>query len=153
EAKAFVQRYGIKTQQEFREWVSGRLRRRGLPVRPKNMPTNPHRRYSASGWKGDNDFLCTKPKTRGRGFRPMESAKEYVRSQQLGSVKEYIKWTRGEFKDRPLFPADIPASPYDVYGKDKNWKGMSDFLGSKPSARYVEFWPFPKARKYVRSLK
>jgi hypothetical protein len=47
----------------------------------------------------------------------------------------------------------MPVWPYDVYGKEKNWKGMSDFLGSKPSARYVEFWPFPKARKYVRSLK
>src|SRR5262245_3475700 len=68
-------------------------------------------------------------------------------------VKEYIKWTRGGLKDRPPFPDDIPASPYDVYGKDKSWKGMSDFLGSKPSARYVEFWPFPKARNFARSLK
>src|SRR5262249_7897309 len=47
EVKAFVQRIGIKNQWEYREWVSGRLRRRGLPVRPKNIPTNPHRTYSA----------------------------------------------------------------------------------------------------------
>src|SRR5262249_57507537 len=35
----------------------------------------------------------------------------------------------------------------------KNWRGFSDFLGSKPSAKYVEMWPFAKARNYVRSLK
>jgi hypothetical protein len=29
---------------------------------------------------------------------------------------------------------------------------MSDFLGSKPSARYVEMWPFRKVRRYVRNL-
>jgi hypothetical protein len=46
-------------------------------------------------------------------------------------VDEYRKWTRGELKDRPAFPDDIPAWPYDVYGKDKNWKGMSDFLGTR----------------------
>ena len=71
ELKAFVQRLGIRTQWEYREWVAGRLRRRGLPVRPKNIPTNPHRTYSAF-WKGYNDFLGTKPKTRGRKWRPLD---------------------------------------------------------------------------------
>jgi hypothetical protein len=153
ELKAFVQRIGIKNQWEYREWVSGRLRRRGLPVRPKNIPTNPHRTYSAV-WKTWNDFLGTRvPRNIRRRWRPLEAAKEFVRPLKLTGVDEYGKWTRGELKDRSPFPDDIPAWPYDVYGKDKNWKGMPDFLGSKPSARYVEFWPFPKARKYVRSLK
>jgi hypothetical protein len=153
EVKAFVQRIGIKNQWEYREWVSGRLRRRGLPVRPKNIPTNPHRTYSAV-WKTWNDFLGTRvPRNIRPRWRPLEAAKEFVRPLKLTGVDEYGKWTRGETKDRPPFPDDIPAWPYDVYGKDKNWKGMPDFLGSKPSARYVEFWPFLKARKYVRSLK
>ena len=151
EAKAFVQRYGIKTQREFHEWGSGRLRRRGLPVRPKNMPSNPHRTYAAV-WKGYNDFFGTKPKTRGRTIRSLKAAKEFVQPLKLASFKEYTKWTRGELKDRPPFPDDIPASPYDVYEKDKDWKGIPDFLGSRPSAKYVEFWSFRRSRAYVRKL-
>src|SRR5262249_41993518 len=154
EAQAFVQREGIRTQSEYGDLVYGRLRRRGLLVkRPNNLPTNPHRTYSAV-WKGYNDFLGTpKPRTTGRTWRSLEEAKEFVHPLGLKSVVEWGKYTRGELKDRPALPADIPAWPYDVYGKEKNWKGMPDFLGSKPSAKYVEFWPFPKARKYVRRLK
>ena len=43
EAKDFVRAIGIKNQNEYREWVAGRLRRPGLPARPKNLPTNPDR--------------------------------------------------------------------------------------------------------------
>src|SRR5262245_41567263 len=153
EAKAFVRRIGIKNQWEYREWAAGRLRRPGLPMRPKNFPASPDKIYSAV-WKGLNDFLGTlKPRNIGRTWRPFKAAREYVRSQQLANVAEYMKWTRGELKDRPKFPDDLPSSPYEVYGKEKNWKGFSDFLGSKPSAKYVEMWPFAKARNYVRSLK
>ena len=152
EAKAFVQRVGIRNQWEYREWVSGRLRRRGLPVRPKNIPTNPHRTYSAV-WKGYNDFLGTnRPRNIGRTWRRFEAAREYVRSLKLASVEEYRQWTKGELKDRPAFPDDIPAWPYDVYGKERHWKGFSDFLGSKPLAKYVKMWSFRKARRYARNL-
>jgi Integrase repeat unit len=152
EAKAFVLPLGIKNQLEYREWVSGRLRRRGLPVRPKNLPTNPHRTYSAV-WKGYNDFLGTKtPRNIGRIWRSFEATKEFVRSLNLASVDEYKKWTRGELKDRPPFPDDIPRYPNEVYGKERGWKSFSDFLGSKPSAKYVKMWSFRKARRYVRNL-
>jgi hypothetical protein len=153
EAKAFVRRIGIKTQWEYREWIAGRLRRPGLPVRPKNIPVNPDQTYSGV-WKGWNEFLGTpKPRNIGRRWRPFEPAREYVRSQKLANYNEYMKWTQGKLKNRPKFPDDLPSSPYEVYGKEKNWKGISDFLGSKPSAKYVEMWPFPKARNYVRRLK
>jgi hypothetical protein len=152
EAKALVQRYGIKTQWEFREWVSGRLRRRGLPMCQKNMPTNPHRTYLAV-WKGYNDFLGTKkPRNIGRNWRSLKAAKEFVQPLKFASVEEYRRWTRGELKDRPPFPDDIPAWPYDVYGKDKNWKGFSDFLASRPLAKYVAMWSFRRSRDYVRKL-
>ena len=45
------------------------------------------------------------------------------------------------------------SRPTSVYGKERDWKGFADFLGSKPSPKYVEMWPFPKARDYVRSLR
>jgi hypothetical protein len=153
EAEMFVRPLGLKNQSEFRKWAAGRLRRHGLPVRPVNLPTNPHRTYS-DVWKGYNDFLGTpKPRNIGRTWRSLEEAKEFVHPLGLKGVDEWRKYTKGQLKDVPALPADIPAWPYDTYGKEKNWKGMSDFLGSKPSAKYVEFWPFPKARKYVCSLK
>jgi hypothetical protein len=153
EAKAFVRRIGIKNQLEYREWVAGRLRRPGLPLRPKNVPANPDQIYS-DAWKGFNDFLGTlKPRNIGRIWRSFEAAREYVRSLKLANVDEYRKWTKGKLKNRPPFPDDLPSWPDGVYGKEKNWKGFSDFLGSKPSAKYVEMWPFAKARNYVRSLK
>jgi hypothetical protein len=56
-------------------------------------------------------------------------------------------------KNMPNFPNDIPAHPYGVYGKEEEWKGVSDFLGSEPSAKYVEMLPFEKSRAFVRALK
>jgi len=153
EAKTFVRRLNIKTQMEYREWVAGRLRRPGLPARPKNIPANPNQIYSGA-WKGFNDFLGTpKPRNVGRTWRPFEAAREYVRSLEFANVDEYRQWTKGKLKNRPKFPDDLPSWPEEIYGKEKNWKGFSDFLGSKPSAKYVEMWPFLKARNYVRSLK
>src|SRR5262245_34068802 len=70
EARTFVRRLSIKTQMEYREWAAGRLRRPGLPARPKNIPANPNQIYSGA-WKGFNDFLGTpKPRNVGRTWRP-----------------------------------------------------------------------------------
>src|SRR5262249_19976423 len=38
QARKFVRRLRLKGQLEYREWVAGRLRRKGLTVRPKNIP-------------------------------------------------------------------------------------------------------------------
>jgi hypothetical protein len=51
------------------------------------------------------------------------------------SYLEYIQWSKGQLKSKPTFPDDIPAHPYGVYGKGKDWKGIPDFLGSKPSGK------------------
>jgi hypothetical protein len=49
---------------------------------------------------------------------------------------------------QPDFPDDIPAFPYGAYGEEREWKGISDFLGSKPSGKYVKMWRFTKARSF-----
>lgn len=151
-AREFVRRLELKNQLEYRKWVAGRLRRYGLPPRPKNIPANPDQIYSDQ-WSGFNDFLGTaKPRTLGRSWRSFREAREYVRSLKLANYLEYAKWSKGQLKNKLPFPDDIPASLYEVYGKDKEWKGVSDFLGSKPSGRYVQMWPFSKARTFVRKL-
>jgi superfamily II DNA or RNA helicase len=153
EAKKLVQRLGIRSQQEYHDWIAGRTRRRGLPKRPRNIPANPDQIY-ADEWAGFNDFLGTAvPRNIRPQWRPFNLAREFVRSQNLGSYAEFCEWKAGRLKSKPNFPSDIPADPYTVYGKDPGWKGASDFLGIKQSARYVKMWSFKKARSFVRSLK
>src|SRR5262249_16596318 len=114
EAKTFVRRIGIKTQMEYRECASGRLRRRGLPVRPKNIPFNPDKVYSAV-WNGYNEFLGTnKPRNIRPSWQSLEAAKEFVRPLKLANVDEWREYTGGQLKDRPALPDDIPAWPYDI---------------------------------------
>jgi hypothetical protein len=153
QARKFVRRLKLKNQSEYRDWVVGRLRRKGLLARPDGVPNNPDQIYSGQ-WQGLNDFIGTpKPRTVDRTWRPFKQAKEYVRSLNLSSYKEYREWTKGNLKNKPIFPDDIPAHPYGVYGEEKGWKGVSDFLGSEPSAKYVEMWPFEKSRAFVQNLK
>jgi hypothetical protein len=152
-AREFVRRLGLKNQLEYRKWSAGRLRRQGLPPRPENIPANPDQVYS-DHWDGFNDFIGTaKPRNVGRVWRPFREAREDVRSLKLASYLEYREWSKGQLKNKPTFPDDIPAHPYGVYDKDKDWKSISDFLGSKPSGKYVQMWPFSKARKFVGKLK
>jgi len=137
-ARKFVRRLGLENQLEYRQWIVGRLRRQGLPPRPKNIPANPDQVYS-DHWDGFNDFIGTaKPRNVGRVWRPFREAREYVRSLKLASYLEYREWSKGQLKNKPTFPDDIPAHPYGVYDKDKDWKSISDFLGSKPSGKYVQ---------------
>ena len=153
QARKFVRRLRLKNQFEYRRWAGGRLRRRGLPVRPQSIPANPEQIYLHQ-WQGFNDFIGTpKPRTVGRSWRSFKDARNYVRGLKLSSVKEYGNWFKGKLKNMPKCPDDIPASPYAVYGKEKNWKGMADFLGSRPSGKYVQMWSFSKARSFVRKLK
>ena len=152
QASRFVRRLKLRNQKEYRDWVTGRLTGRGLPVKPDNIPSNPDKIYF-DRWQGFNNFLGT-PKSRniGRTWRPFRQAREYVRALNLVSYLEYLEWSKGKLKNKPSFPDDIPAHPYGVYGMEKDWKGISDFLGSRPSGKYVQMWPFAKARNFVRKL-
>jgi hypothetical protein len=152
-AREFIRRLGLKNQLEYRKWSAGRLRRHGLPPRPENIPANPDQVYS-DHWDGFNDFLGTaKPRNVGRVWRPFGKARKYVRSLKFASYSEYTQWSKGQLKHKPTFPDDIPRDLYGVYGKGRDWKGISDFLGSKPSGKYVQMWPFSRTRRFVRKLK
>ena len=153
QAREFVRNLRLKNQLEYRKWSVGCSPRRGLPARPTGIPANPDQAYSDQ-WRGFNDFLGTpKPRNIGRTWRPFKEAREYVRSLQLSSYLKYREWSKGQLKNKPKFPDDIPAHPYGVYGDEKEWKGVSDYLGSKPSGKYVQMWSFSKGRSFVRKLK
>jgi hypothetical protein len=151
QAKKFVRRLGLRNQKEYRQWVTGRLQRKGVPIRPESIPNNPDQVYSAQ-WQGFNNFIGTaKPKNIGRTWRNFADARSYVRSLKLSSVVDYKNWAKGNLKDKPTFPDDIPAWPPQVYSN--SWNGFADFLGIRPSPKHVQMWPFLKARNFVRKLR
>ena len=79
-------------------------------------------------------------------FREFESAREFVRSLNLKSQKEWMEYCKSGNK-----PDDIPQKPERTYKKD--WKGVGDWTGTGNVAhKDREFLPFKKAREFVRKL-
>jgi hypothetical protein len=103
-----------------------------------------------SDWLGC--LIVEKPrKKRGKAYRDFESARAFVQALNLGGSLNWPRYVRGEFPDKPPKPADIPASPRNVY-RDQ-WQGWGDWLGTgniAPSDR--DFRPFPEARTFARTL-
>lgn len=126
---------------------------------PASLPVSPHEHYVTTGWTTWSDWLgCEvkepakcKPRVLASRFRSFAEAREFVRTLQLGGSLNWPRYVRGEFPDKPLKPADIPASPKNAYAAE--WQGWGDFLGSgnvAPKDRV--FRPFEEARAYVRTL-
>jgi len=81
-------------------------------------------------------------------YRSFTGARKYV--SKLG-IKSQSDW-RVYLKSRKK-PEDIPYSPHLIY-KNKGWKGLGDFLGTrKVATRDVKYLPFKQARKFVHGLK
>ena len=71
--------------------------------------------------------------TRGRKaveWRPFEEAREWVRNLKLNSFRDYRRYIKGDFKELPKLPDDIPKTPNSAYQYLSDWKGFSDWLGS-----------------------
>ena len=79
-----------------------------------------------------------------RNYRTFEEAREYIRSQNLKTRRE---WDR--FRKSGKLPDDIPKNPGRVYKNE--WKSLDDWLGIK--LQEMKFRPFEEAREVVRNLK
>ena len=108
----------------------------------KDIPNVPDSVYKDKGWINWADFLGTNNIK--SGFLLFEKAREYARSLNLNSKKEWDKYCKSGNK-----PNDIPNGPYGVY-KDKGWVNWADFLGTNNIKG--GFLSFKEARKYARSL-
>ena len=118
EARDYVRGLGLKSKEEWWEWIkSGQ--------RPSDIPSNPDRVYKGKGWLSWGDFLgYDEGHDAGADWRSFEEARDFVRSLKLKSKKEWHEWSKSDDK-----PPDIPANPQEVY-KGKGWKTWGDFLGS-----------------------
>jgi hypothetical protein len=78
-------------------------------------------------------------------WRPFEDARAFTRGLDLKSQSEWFDYCKSGKK-----PPDIPSAPQYVYA-EAGWARWSDWLGTS-SRHWGAWWPFKKARAYVRSL-
>jgi superfamily II DNA or RNA helicase len=138
-ARAFVRGLGLKSKAEWFDYCrSGK--------KPDDIPGNPSVRYADAGWAGWGDWFGT-GRLRGAGWRSFKEARNFVHRLGLKSSAEWQDYSKSGKK-----PDDIPATPNQTYATS-GWAGMGDWLGTQRVAdRLREYWPFNKARAFVRRL-
>lgn len=154
EARKFVINLGLKHRDEWQKYCINELD--GFAEKPDDIPRDPYARYRKD-WINWNDWLTGK-KGRVQGeYRSFENAKKFVHTLGLRSGKEWRGYCKGEFKDLPPLPDDIPTAPDYVYKGE--YKTISDWLGyqrkikPKRGAKLEDNWmPFDEARTFVRNL-
>jgi superfamily II DNA or RNA helicase len=138
-ARSFVRRLHLKTVNDWYEYCrSGR--------KPQSIPASPENTYKDSGWTGIRDWLGTKPGF--DGYLPFKEARRFVHALKLRSTAEWFEYCKSGEK-----PDNIPTAPRGPYRK--HWKGSADWLGHgrlSPQEARDQFWPFEKARRFVRKL-
>ena len=108
QAKAFIQRQGIRTREQFYEWSKSKKR-------PKDFPSNPNQMYKDK-WKGWGDFLDTK-------WMSFDQAQALMQSQGIKTKREFREWSKSKKR-----PKNFPSTPDQVYTNE--WRGWGDFLGT-----------------------
>lgn len=151
QARAFVRTLGLSDVLEWRAFCNGELE--GVEERPADIPSNPQQTYRDKGWSGWGDWLGTGAVSPWlKQYRPFKEARAFVRSLGLKRGSEWNGFCKGELPEKGTLPADIPASPREVY-KDDGWAGMGDWLGTGREATFCrKYRSFEDARDFVQSL-
>ncbi|MGV8122265.1 MAG: DEAD/DEAH box helicase family protein [Candidatus Xenobiia bacterium LiM19] len=151
EARDFVRLLKLKGSDVWKDYCRGDLNDK--PLKPNDIPTAPNQVYRDKGWSGMGDWLGTGTiATQNRQYRNFEKAREFVRSLGLKGEGEWRDYKRGELKNKPPKPEDIPAAPECVY-KDHGWSGWGDWIGTGTiAARERQYKSFNDARDFVRLL-
>jgi superfamily II DNA or RNA helicase len=141
EARTFVNRLELKSQNEWKVWSK-------TDAKPDDIPANPYQTYKDKGWISWGDWLGTGViATYDLVWRPFDQAREFAHSLELKSTNEWKTWSKTDAK-----PSDIPASPSKAY-KNRGWISWGDWLGTGIIATYNRtFRPFEEAREFVHGL-
>ncbi len=138
EASKFAQNLKILS---YEEWE--RFCRSGK--RPSDIPAHPNRHYKE--WTHWRNFLGTENIYKDN-YLSFIKARIFVRKLKLKNYADWRAYVRSGKR-----PDYIPTAP-DYKYKNKGWINWGDFLGTFTIGnRYIEFLPFPQARKFVRRLK
>jgi hypothetical protein len=150
-ARAFARRLHLRDTAEWEAFCKGRLRGKGKL--PNDIPASPRRVYAQKGWISMGDWLGTGSVARMlRKFRTFKRARAFARKLKLGSSTQWRAFCGGKLKHLGKLPVDIPTAPHQVY-EDSGWVSYGDWLGTGAVATFRrKYWPFSKARAYVRKL-
>ena len=137
-ARTFVHGLNLKSGAEWRDYSrSGK--------KPDDIPTTPKQTYEA-GWAGMGDWLGTGTPHL-RQYCSFKKARAFVRG--LG-LESHTEW--GGYSKSGKRPADIPATPNEVYATS-GWAGYGDWLGTgRVAANLRQYRSFKKARAFVHGL-
>ena len=93
--------------------------------------------------------------TQNRTYRPYDDAIKFVHTLKLKSFKEWRAYCRGERKELPPKPTDIPQKPSRTYGEEFRMKGgWGGWLGTYTIAtKDREYRSYDDAIKFVHPLK
>jgi hypothetical protein len=153
EARKKVRDKNLKSTAEWKKWCDWNLD--SLGMKPPEIPASPHIYYKETGWIGYNDWLGTENTRLNRDYRSFEEARKFARKLGLTSSEYWLKYCKGEIKNLPEKPEDIPTNVARKY-RNIGWNGMNDFLNAKEHRRIRRLTNarnFDDARDFVRQLK
>jgi superfamily II DNA or RNA helicase len=134
-AKKFINKFGIKSQNEWRTWAKTKNR-------PIDIPSNPWDVYKNKGWTSFGDFVGTgiiAPQN--KTFLNYQETKQFAIQNKIKTKTEWEELCRSGKKH-----SNIPSSPSKAFKNE--WKGWSIFLGKEDSE--IEFVNYELAQKYFK---
>lgn len=137
-AMEFVRTLGLKNETEWRSFCRGE--RKDLPPRPANIPIAPWAVYGDEFYEkgGLGTWLGTGyvARKRGKVFLSYDESIKFVHALGLKNQEDWRSYRRGERKDLPPKPIDVPATPWKVYPDEyKKRGGLSGWLGKKKDTK------------------
>ena len=130
ELKNLVHKEGLNSREEYKSWLNtykNKLIEKGYyaPVKVESYLTE------FEGWATFLNSNSSKSITKSRGYVKMKfiDAKSFVQKLKLKSKTEWYQYIKGEIKDKPILPIEIPRNPSTSYAKD-GWISWPDWLGT-----------------------
>jgi len=136
EAREYVRTLGLKNNIDWQQYCKSKNK-------PNNIPKDPDQRYKRLGWINYKDWL-------NQSLKEFNEAKKFVKTLNLKNYKEWTIYCKGEMKNLPQKPNNIPRDPNLRYRKD--WINWEDWLTGETTKIYGEWRAFKEAREFVRNL-
>ena len=137
EAREFIRGLGLKSQKEWREYLTSKSK-------PYYITSKPERVYQNVGWISFKDWIGTLKDWDGK-WEDFNIARDYVRSLKIENQYEWNEYSKSKEK-----PFNIPSTPERAY-KGKGWISLGDWLGTNREYK-KNFLSFQEARNIVRSF-
>jgi hypothetical protein len=150
----FVHKLKLKSQNEWRAYRRGE--RKDLPAKPNDIPARPDYIYGKEflekggwgAWLGTGAVAAQR-----RAFQTYDEAVKFVHKLKLKSESEWRAYYRGERKDLPPRPNDIPTNPDRVYEEFREKGGWAGWLGTGTPPRGRTCQNYDEAVKFLHKLK